>query len=214
MHDVIERELAERGIEGHVGEELVDVRAHEAAFADGRVERFDLLVAAPPHGPSLRCDGLPADDRGFLRVDGDTRQVLGHPELYAPGDAGDFPFKDAFLALLQAETVADHIAAVVTGGGFKRPFDPVSVNVIDMLDRAAFAQLPLELTDDPDHPVRLRAEAAAEYKLGVSPAWRMSRRVFASLVRMRFAAGQPFGAGAGRHLMDAGARAMAGRLAD
>jgi NADH dehydrogenase FAD-containing subunit len=214
MHDVIEREFTDRGMEGHVGEELVDVRAHEATFAGGRTERFDLLVAVPPHVPSIRWDGLPADDRGFLRVESGTRQVLGHPELYAPGDAGDFPIKNAFLALLQAEAVADHIAAVVTGGGFKRPFDPVSMNIIDMLDRAAFAQLPLEVTGDPDHPVRLRAGAEADYKLGVSPAWRMSKRGFASSLLMRFAAGEPFGAGAGWHLMDVGARAMAGMLAD
>jgi sulfide:quinone oxidoreductase len=214
MHDVIEREFTERGTDGHVGEELIDVSPHEATFAGGRTERFDLLVTMPPHGPSIRYDGLPADDRGFLCVEGGTRQVLGHPELYAPGDAGDFPVKDAFLALLQADAVADHIAAVITGEGFKRPFDPVGVNVIDMIDSAAFAQIPLEVTGDLDHPVRLRAGAEADYKLGVSPAWRMSKRAFASSLLMRFAGGEPFRAGAGWHLMDVGARAMAGMLAD
>jgi NADH dehydrogenase FAD-containing subunit len=214
MHDVIRREFTERGMDGHNAAELIDVRAHEAAFAGRRTERFDLLVTIPPHDPSVRYDGLPADDRGFLRVESGTRQVLGHPEVYAPGDAGDFPIKDVFLALLQADAVADHITAVVTGRGFKRPFDAVSTNVIDMLDRAAFAQVPLEVTGDPDHPVRLRAGAGTDYKLGVSPAWRMSQRMFASSVLMRFAAGEPFRAGAGWHLMDVGARAMAGMLAD
>lgn len=214
MHDVLDREFTERGMDRHAGEELIDVRAHEAAFAGGRTERFDLLVTIPPQRPSVRYDGLPADDRGFLRVAADTRQVLGHPELYAPGDAGDFPIKDTFLALLQADAVADHIAAVVTGRDFKRPFDALSTNVIDMLDRAAFAQVPLEVTGDGDHPVRVRAGAEADYKLGVSSAWRMSKRVFASSVLMRFAAGEPFRAGAGWHLMDVGARAMEGMLAD
>lgn len=214
MHDVLDREFTERGMDRHAGEELIDVRAHEAAFAGGRTERFDLLVTIPPQGPSVRYDGLPADDRGFLRVAADTRQVLGHPELYAPGDAGDFPIKDTFLALLQADAVADHIAAVVTGRDFKRPFDALSTNVIDMLDRAAFAQVPLEVTGDGDHPVRVRAGAESDYKLGVSSAWRMSKRVFASSVLMRFAAGEPFRAGAGWHLMDVGARAMEGMLAD
>ena len=214
MHDVIDREFTERGMEGCVGEELVEVRAREAAFAGGRTERFDLLVTIPPLGPSIRYDGLPADDRGFLRVEADTRQVVGHPELYAPGDAGDFPMKDASLALLQADAVADHIAAVITDGDLKHPFDAVSMNFIDMLDRAAFAQLALEVTDDRDHPVRLRAEAESEYRLGVSPAWRMSKRAFASSLLMRYAAGEPFRAGAGWHLMDVGARAMAGMLAD
>jgi sulfide:quinone oxidoreductase len=214
MHDVIHREFTERGMDGHVAEELIGVRAHEAAFAGGHTERFDLLVTIPPLGPSVPYDGLPADDRGFLRVQSGTRQLLGHPELYAPGDAGDFPIKDVFLALLQADAVADHITSVVTGRGFKRPFDALSTNVIDMLDRAAFAQLPLEVTGDPDHPVRLRAGAGTDYKLGVSPAWRMSKRMFASSVLMRFAAGEPFQAGAGWRMMDVGVRAMTGMLAD
>jgi sulfide:quinone oxidoreductase len=214
MHEVIDREFTERGMDGHAGEQLIDVRAHEAAFAGGRAERFDLLVTIPPHGPGIRYDGLPADDRGFLHVETGTRQVLGHPELYAPGDAGDFPIKDAFVSLLQADAVAHHVAAVVTGRDFKRPFDALSLSVIDMLDRAAFAQLPLEVTGDPDHPVRPRAGAEADYKLGVSPAWRMSKRMFASSVLMRFAAGEPFQAGAGWRLMDVGMRAMTGMLAD
>jgi NADH dehydrogenase FAD-containing subunit len=214
MHDVIDHEFTERGVEGHVGEELIDVAAHEAAFAGGRAERFDLLVTIPPQAPSVRYDGLPADEHGFLRVDSDARQVLGHPELYAPGDGGDFPLKSAFLSLLQADAAADHLAAIVTGRDFKRAFDPMSTDVLDMLDRAAFAQVPLEVTHDPDHPVRVRAGAEADYKLGVSPAWRMSKRVFASSMLMRFAAAEPFRAGAGWHLMDVGARAMTGMLAD
>jgi sulfide:quinone oxidoreductase len=94
MHEVIAREFGERSIDGHAGERLTGVRPHDASFASGRGESFDLLVTIPPHAPSIRYDGLPVDDRGFLRTDSDTRRVLGHPELYAPGDAGDFPLKD------------------------------------------------------------------------------------------------------------------------
>ena len=171
-------------------------------------------MTIPPHVPSIRYDGLPVDEQGFLRVESTTRQVLGHPELYAPGDAGDFPLKDPFLALLQADAAAEHVAAVVTGTPFKRSFDAVSVNVIDMLDTAAFAQLPLEVTRDPDHPVRLRSGAEAEYKVGLSPRWRMGKRMLASYLLMRFAAGEPFHAGAGWRLMDVGVRVMAGMMAD
>ena len=75
MHEVIEREFAERGIDAHASERLVEVRAHEASFADGRVERFDLLVTAPPHRAGARYDGLPVDEHGFLHVESATRQV-------------------------------------------------------------------------------------------------------------------------------------------
>jgi sulfide:quinone oxidoreductase len=210
MHEVIEREFAEREVTGHTSEHLIDVGEHEASFAAGRAERFDLLVTAPPHAPGVRYDGLPLDERGFLRVERATRQVVGHPELYAPGDAGDFPLKDTFLGLLQADAVADHLASVVTAGTFKRAFDPVSIQMIDMLDRAAYARLPLEPTGDADHPVRLRAGAEAEYKVGVSPRWRAAKRMFASNLLTRFTAGEPVQAGAGRWMMDLGARAMTG----
>jgi NADH dehydrogenase FAD-containing subunit len=214
MHEVVEDEFARRGIEARVAARLTDVRAHQASFAGGRADDFNVLVTIPPHAQVVRYDGLPVDERGFLRVESETRQVRGHPELYAPGDAGDFPLKDTFLSLLQADAAADHLAATVTAGRFKRPFDAVSMSVIDMLDGAAFAQLPLEVTGDPDHPVRLRAGGEADYKVGVSPLWRMGKRMFASYLLMRFTAGEPFHAGAGWRLMDVGVRAMAGMLAE
>ena len=214
MHEVIEREFAERGIDAHASERLVEVRAHEASFADGRVERFDLLVTAPPHRAGARYDGLPVDEHGFLHVESATRQVVGHPEIYAPGDAGDFPLKDSFLALLQADAAADHIATVVSRRHFKRPFEPVSVQIIEMLDKAAFAQLPLEVTGDPDHPVRLGSNGVAEYKVGVSPLWRAGKRMFSAYLLMQFAAAEPFRTGPGWRCMDLGVRAMAGMLAE
>jgi sulfide:quinone oxidoreductase len=210
MHEVVGSEFARRGIDGHTCRRLVEVREHEASFAEGRSEPFDLLVTTPPHAPAVRYEGLPLDERGFLRVESATRQMLGHPELYAPGDAGDFPLKDEFLALLQADAVADHLASVVTAGSFKRAFDAASVQIIDMLDRAAVAQLPLEPSGDPEHPLRLRAGAEGEYKVGVSPRWRAAKRMFASSLLSRFAAGEPFQSGPGRRLIGLGMRAMAG----
>jgi NADH dehydrogenase FAD-containing subunit len=214
MHEVIAREFAERRIDGHASERLVEVRAHEASFAAGRVERFDLLVTVPPHRAGARYDGLEVDEHGFVHVESSTRQVVGHPEIYAPGDAGDFPLKDAFLALLQADAAADHLASVVTAGRFSRPFEPVNVQIVEMLDKAAFAQLPLEVTGDPDHPVRLRSGGDAEYKVGVSPLWRAGKRMFSSYLIMQFAAAEPFRTGPGWRFMDLGVRAMAGMLAE
>ena len=137
---------------------------------------------------------------------------MGHPEIYAPGDAGDFPLKDPFLALLEADAAAEHIAAVVTGRQFKRPFDPVTMQIIDMLDEAAFAQVPLAETGDPDHPVGVRPGAEADYKVHVSHRWRAAKRVFSSYLLMQFAAGEPFQAGPGWRFVDFGVHAMAGML--
>jgi hypothetical protein len=59
MHEVAESEFARRGIDGHTSRRLVEVREHEAAFAEGRTEPFDLLVTSPPHAPAIRPTRLP-----------------------------------------------------------------------------------------------------------------------------------------------------------
>jgi sulfide:quinone oxidoreductase len=41
--------------------------------------------------------------------------VVDEDRIYAPGDTGDFPVKQAFLAFLQADAVAEDIAAQVAG---------------------------------------------------------------------------------------------------
>ncbi len=64
---------------------------------------FDLLVSFPPYVAAVAFPGLPADGRGFLQTVLETRRVVDHPEIYAVGDAGDFPVKQAFLAFLQAD---------------------------------------------------------------------------------------------------------------
>jgi sulfide:quinone oxidoreductase len=116
MHEVIEREFAERRVDARAAERLVDVRAHEATFAGGGVERFDLLVTAPPHRAGLRLDGLPTDDHGFVRVESATRQVVDHPELYAPGDAGDFRSRTVFSPLADHRGICDPTMIVRSSG--------------------------------------------------------------------------------------------------
>jgi NADH dehydrogenase FAD-containing subunit len=214
LHEVVASEYSERGIAGHTGEVATDVRPGAVRYADGTAREFDELIAFPPYVAAVRYDGLPADDRGFLATEPDTRQVQGHPEIYAPGDAGDFPIKQAFLAFLQADTVAEHIAADVTGRAFAQPFDPVSMCIMEMFDKATFAQVPVEVTGDPAHPVRVRPDANGDYKVGTSPVWRLGKKVLGFSVPMRFAAGEPFHAGNAWKLMDVGIHAMSGVLAD
>jgi NADH dehydrogenase FAD-containing subunit len=214
LHEVVVSEFAERGIEGHTNEVVTEVSSGEARFREGNKREFDLLVAFPPYVATIRYEGLPSDDRGFLQTDPQTRQVVGHPDVYAPGDAGDFPVKQAFLALLQSDSVAEHLAARIAGAEFATPFDPVSMCVMEMLDKATFAQVPLELTGDAARPVRVRPGADGDYKVGVSPMWRLGKKVLGFYLPMRFGAGEPFHAGAGWKAMDVGLRGMAGMLAN
>ena len=113
-------QLAARGIAGTTGAELIKVNEREAVYADGAIVPFDLLVTFPPQAAAVEYDGLPTDPRGFLRCQPGTRAVLGHPEIHAPGDAGDHPVKLAHLATLQGTAAATDIAAQVRLGALRR----------------------------------------------------------------------------------------------
>ena len=207
-------EFTERGIEGHTDAVVTEVRNDGVVFANGTTRPYDLLVSFPPYVAAVTYDGLPHDDRGFLETEFETRQVRGHPGIYAPGDAGDFPVKQAFLAFLQADAVAEHVAGLVESRSPRTVFDPISMCIMEMFDKATFAQVPLRLTGDPARPVEVRPGASGDYKVGVSPIWRLGKKMLGAVVPMRFHAGEPFHAGSAWQLMDLGLKGMKGVLAD
>jgi sulfide:quinone oxidoreductase len=213
LHTLVSEQFAARGIEGHTAEVVTEVRPDEVVYADGATRAFDHLIAFPPYVAGVSYPALPSDERGFVVTDLPTRLVGGRDDVYAPGDAGDFPIKQAFLAFLQADTVAEHIVADVTGRAFERPFDSVSMCIMEMLDTATFAQVPVELTGDPSLPVRVRPDADGDYKVGTSPAWRLGKKMLGFSVPARFALGDPFHAGRTWQAMDVGIKAMSGVLA-
>jgi sulfide:quinone oxidoreductase len=214
LHDVVSTEFSQRGIAGHTDEVVTEIGPGEARFTSGRVRAFDHLIAFPPYVSAVRYDSLPSDDRGFIQTNAATRQVEGHPDIYAPGDAGDFPVKQAFLAFLQADTVAEHIAASAGDHEFERPFDPVSMCIMEMFDKATFAQVPLELTGDPAQPVTVRQNADGDYKVGTGMTWRLGKKMLGATVPMRFHAGEPFHAGLAWQMMDVGLKGMSAVLAE
>jgi len=214
LHDVVDEEFRQRGIHGHTEEIVTEVLPGEVRYANGSSRPFDELIAFPPYVSALRYHSLLSDERGFIKTELATRQVSGHDNIYAPGDAGDFPVKQAFLAFLQADSVADHVAASVGAHEFATPFDPVSMCVMEMFDKATFAQVPLRVTGDPLRPVEVRPDANGDYKVGTSPLWRLGKKVLGFSVPMRFSAGEPFHAGMGWQLMDVGLKGMSGVLAD
>jgi sulfide:quinone oxidoreductase len=85
---------------------------------------------------------------------------------------------------------------------------------MEMFDKAVFAQVPVELTGDPEMPVRVRPDAGDDYKVGVSPVWRLGKKMLGMTVPLRFHAGEPFHAGKAWQLMDVGIKGMSGVLAD
>jgi sulfide:quinone oxidoreductase len=212
LHEVMVKEFERRGIEGHHGHLVERVEPDVVACTNGARIGYDLLVAFPPYVASTAFAGLPADDRGFLTTEPASRRVVGHPEIFAVGDAGDFPVKQAFLAFLQADAAAGQITAEILGTEPRATFDPVSMCVMEQFDRATFAQVPLRLTGDPARPIEVRPDADGAYRVGSSKAWRAGKKMLGMSVPWRFGRGQPFHGGAFWRAMDAGLGVMSAVL--
>ncbi len=214
LHELVKGEFERRGITGHTGLRISSVASHEARFEGGNLLPFDLLVSFPPHAAAVRYEGLPSDERGFLRTDLETRQVVGHENVFAVGDAGDFPVKQAFLALLQADAVAERIAQRLLGEQPSAHFDPVSLCILEQFDQATFAQVPLRLTGNPDQPVEVQERNHERYKVGSGEVWRAGKKILGMAIPGRFRHGQPFHAGAAWAVLEGGVKAMSSLFAD
>ena len=211
LHELVVDEFDRRRISGHTGHVVERVDAGGAEFAGGTRVEHDLLVSFPPYVAATTFPGLPADDRGFLTTKLETREVADH--VYAPGDAGDFPVKQAFLAFLQADAVASRIASEALGVGSAAEFDPVSMCVMEQFDKATYAKVPLRLTGDPARPVEVRPDANGDYRVGTSLAWRGGKKMLGLSVPWRFRHGRPFHSGPFWAGMEIGLKAMSNVLA-
>ncbi len=209
LNETVEREFLERGIAGYRQYPVVAIGDRHVHFAEGRTLKYDLLVSFPPYVAGVVYEALPHDERGFLAVDPKSRQVLGHPDIYAVGDTGDFPVKQAFLALLQADAAAEHLSQRLLGVEPEAFFDPISMCIMEQFDRATFAQVPLRTTGDPDLPVVVREEALEEYKVGTGEIWRFGKKLLGTILPHHFREGLPFHAGTTWTTMELGLKAMA-----
>ena len=213
LNTVIAHEFDERGVRGLKGHVAIEVEPGVVSYQNGERTKYDLLVSFPPYVAAERFESLPIDDRGFVRVDPDSRRVKDQPHIFAVGDAADFPVKQAFLALLQADAAADHLAAEISGRPPSVDFEPMSMCVMEELNKATFAQVPMRYTDDPLRPVAVDTEDTAHYKVGVSPIWRIGKKALGLYLPWRFGAGEPFHAGLAWEAMDLGLKVMSKALA-
>jgi sulfide:quinone oxidoreductase len=209
LHELVTHEFEQRGITGYNRFSVDSVERHEVVYRNGERLPFDLLVSFPPYAASSHFTHLPVDDRGFIATDLKSRQVVGYPDVYAVGDASDFPVKQAFLAFLQADAAADHLSAQILGKAPAVDFDPVSMCVMQGFEKPTFAQVPLQLTGKADSPTEVRMDDDL-YKVGASPVWRLGKIALGFYLPWRFKAGNPFHAGAPWKGMEAGLRLMSG----
>lgn len=213
LHDYVVKEFERRVVAGHTDYAAVGVDKDAVHYANGVSLPYDLLITFSPYAAKVSYPTLPGDDRGFIQTDLGTRQVAGQPDVYAVGDAGDFPVKQAFLAFLQADAAAEHMAARILGTDPELAFQPTSMCVMEQFDRATFAQVPLRLTGDPERPIEVDPGAMEDYKVGSYMAWRLGKKALGYYLPFRFALGNPFHAGIPWKGMEAGLKAMSGLLA-
>ena len=95
----------------------------ELRIAPGGSIRADRVVALPRlEGP--RVEGLPSDREGFLPVD-DRCRVGIEVDVYAAGDATQYPLKQGGIAAQMADVAAAGIAQVAGAPVEPQPFRPV-----------------------------------------------------------------------------------------
>lgn len=208
LNTVVTEEFSERGINGHKGFVVTSVDPDAVHYQNGERFEYDLLIGFPPYIAAARFPGLPTDDRGFIHVEPDSRRAKGLGDVFVVGDAADFPIKQAFLALLQADAAADHLAAAIKGRAPDVNFEPMSMCVMEELNKATFAQVPLKYTGDPLKPVAVDTDDTDHYKVGVSPVWRAGKTLLGLYLPWRFGSGEPFHAGFAWHAMDFGLKVM------
>jgi sulfide:quinone oxidoreductase len=121
--DSVGRLLANKGIE-FVGATRATLREGAVGLGGARELAVDHVVTLPlVVGPGLA--GVPTTQPdGFIPVDAHGR-VEGLADVYAAGDAVEFPVKQGGLAAQQADAVAAHVAAHHGAAVDAPPFEPV-----------------------------------------------------------------------------------------
>lgn len=114
--------LADRGIAIKTGSYPIRFEGGKLSIVPGDSIPADRVVSMPSY-EGRQIDGIPGDQRGFIPVDEHGR-VRGLPDVFAAGDATDFPVKQGGLAAQQSDAVAATIAAQLNGEVEPEPFHP------------------------------------------------------------------------------------------
>lgn len=176
LHEAASKGLDRVGITGHTHYRMTHLEPNKAHFDNGETIDFDFMIGFPPYIAHTNFESLPTDDRGFIHADKENWKVRGHENVYVVGDGGDFPVKQAFLALGMAGTVAHNIAAEIKKKPADHVFDPVSMCIMEQFDAGLYAQVPLHIEDHADKPVvSMRPGADEDYVVRRSKLWQAGK---------------------------------------
>uniref|UniRef100_A0A7J2THI3 NAD(P)/FAD-dependent oxidoreductase n=1 Tax=Archaeoglobus fulgidus TaxID=2234 RepID=A0A7J2THI3_ARCFL len=94
----------------------VDPDKKEIETLEGEREKFDLLIAIPPHKGSQVITDSGINEDGWVPTDKYTLKVKGYENVFALGDTTDLPVSKAgSVAHFQAEVLAENISAEIKG---------------------------------------------------------------------------------------------------
>jgi len=187
---LIRERFEQRGVAVHAGVVASEVEPDRCRFTNGDRLDFDTLVAFPPHVVPMPFEGLPNDERGYIRVLRDSRRVVDQERVFAVGDAAAHPVKRAYLALLQADAAAEHIAADIEGRAPTLSFESASATLLEAIQRTTLAAA----TSKPEQrsPANQGGTFPDRIEVGVSPLWRAGTRAVGLHLPWRLGPGEPF----------------------
>lgn len=187
---LIRERFAQRGVVVHGGVEVTEVEPDRCRFRNGERLDFDMLVSFPPHVVPKPFEGLPNDERGYVRVVADSRRVVGQERVFAVGDAAAHPEKRACLALLQADAAAEHIAADVEGRAPRMSFEDASATLLEAVEQTTLDRR----WSKPEQrsPASQGGTFPDRVEVGVSPLWRAGARAVGLHFTWRLGPGEPF----------------------
>ncbi len=126
----LEKIVAERDIETHFKQSLVEVRANsrEAVFhhLDSGAEtivKYDFMHVTPPQGPPDVIKSSPlANDAGWVEVDDHTLQHVRYPDVWSSGDCSSLPVSKTGAAIRkQVPVLVEKLAGQARGASDARP---------------------------------------------------------------------------------------------
>jgi NADH dehydrogenase FAD-containing subunit len=208
LHEVVTSEFRTREITGYTNYSIDHIEPRKASFRKGETLPSDLLITFPPCAASTQFYGLPIDNRGFIAAELASRQVIGNPDVYAVGDAANYPVKQALLAFLQADAAAEHLSARILGIQPTLTFDQAEITRTENLDQAAFIQLPSRPHGLAATSMEIQSDLVHHYKIGSAPLWGLARRMVGAYLPWRFKADNPFHADAPWKGLELGLRLM------
>ena len=189
VHQVIVDAFSKRHVRVQTSQFFKHVQEGKIELADGETVAFDLLIAAPTYVPTVKWKDLPTDASGFLKTEMLTRQVKNFPNVYVVGDASEYPIKQAYLALLQADAAAEHIVSRVQGRDPRFSFEAMGVWLMEQLDQALLATVPFE------EKQAVPVSGNADYYVGKIPVGEQRRLYIRAHLPWRFDAANPLYAG-------------------